>query len=594
MSFANIPIVRLLRYMKSYRKDYTLGTIYSICNKLFDIAPEILIGVAVDTVVNQKNSWIAKLGLVDVKAQLVALGVLTFLIWGFESVFEYLYALKWRNLAQRVQHHFRLDVYSHVQDLDMKTFEQKSTGNLLSILNDDVNQLERFLETGVNDILQVFCSSLIIGLVFFVVAPIIALFAVVPIPFILFGAFYFQNKLAGRFLSVREKAGLLGARLVNNISGIMTIKSFTAERFELEQIANDSNAYLEANRNAIALSAMINPVIRIAVLAGFMSTLLIGGFMTISGTLPVGIFSALVFLTQRLLWPLTRLADITINYQRAMASVTRILDLLQTPVQITSGSRLLESEQVKGSIVIENVKFAYEKHDVIKGISLTIPAGKSVAFVGASGGGKTTLVKLLLRFYLPTEGRILLDGVDIAEYQTESLRKATALVSQDVFLFHGSVAENIAYAMPDVDRAQVIEAAKQAEAHAFISEMPEGYDTIVGERGQKLSGGQRQRIAIARAILRDPHVLILDEATSAVDNETELAIQKSLEKIVQGRTTIMIAHRLSTIRNADTIFVLKNGQVVEEGNHETLLHQKGTYAALWHLQTGAHVDERKL
>ena len=582
-----LAIKRLLSYAQPYRRQVILGTVYSILNKIFDIAPEILIGIAVDSVVKQEHSWLADMGFKDTSTQLMILGVLTFFIWSFESLFQYLYSIKWQNLAQTLQHSLRLDTYAHVQNLDIAYYEEKSTGNMLSIMNDDINQLERFLEDGVNQIIQVCVSSVIIGAIFFYITPQIALLAIAPIPIILIGTFYFQHRLGGRFLDVRTKAGQLSSRLANNLSGIFTIKSFTAEDFELKQLEKDSEDYRLANRKAISLSAMVTPVIRIAVLAGFLSTLVYGGFLTIHGQLGVGSFSILVFLTQRLLWPLTRLAEVTVLYQRAMASSERIFSLLDTKITLTHTGKKLPVEKVKGEITLQDLTFQYHSDTpIINHISLTIPAGEMVAFVGSSGTGKTTLIKLLLRFYEQESGQILLDGRDIRDYEPSALRQAIGIVSQDVFLFPGTVAENIAYAMPEKSLEAIKHAAEIAEADDFIRALPQGYHTIIGERGQKLSGGQRQRLAIARALLKDPPILILDEATSAVDNETELAIQKSLAHIVKGRTSIMIAHRLSTIRHAHCIFVLGQGSILEQGTHAQLLYQNGTYAMLWKLQTG--------
>jgi ATP-binding cassette subfamily B protein len=270
-----------------------------------------------------------------------------------------------------------------------------------------------------------------------------------------------------------------------------------------------------------------------------------------------------------------------------MASVDRIMDLLDTPITIRSGDRELTPEQVKGEIKLSNISFGYsDRGTIIHDLSLTIPAGKTIAIVGSTGSGKSTLVKLLLRLYEIDQGTITLDGIDIKDITLTDLRKSIGLVSQDVFLFHGSVRENIAYGNPLLPEAEIIAAAKQAECHSFIEALPQGYDTIVGERGQRLSGGQRQRIAIARAILKNPPILILDEATSAVDNETEAAIARSLEIITRDRTTIAIAHRLSTIRHADQIYVMEQGQLSEWGNHEELVQREGIYANLWQIQTG--------
>jgi ATP-binding cassette, subfamily B, bacterial len=581
------PLLRLLSYMRPHKKDALLACLYSLLNKIFDIAPEILIGVAVDTVVREQHSWLALMGMVSVHRQLLFLGGLTLVIWGFESLFQYLFSIKWRNLAQAVQHSLRLEAYEHVQNFDMGTFEGQKTGNLLSILNDDINQLERFLENGVNTIMQIIFSSLLVGAVFFFLAPTLAWLAIIPVPLIVYGAFYFQDKLSAPFLEVRTKAGAISSRIANNIIGIFTIKSFVAESFELKQVAEDSCAYQEANRRAIKLSSMVTPVIRIAVLIGFVATLVYGGFLTIEGQIVVGVYSMLVFLTQRLLWPLTELAEVTVNYQRTMAATTRIFDLLAIPIRIPREGKVLVPDAVRGAIAIDRLSFAYEPgHPVLNDISLNIPAGSTVAFVGTTGSGKTTLIKLLLRFYAPQKGKILLDGQDIAQIALKDLRRHVGIVSQDVFLFDGTVAENIAYAFPDCPRDKIVEAATLAEAHEFIDRLPQGYDTLVGERGQKLSGGQKQRLAIARAVIRQPPILIFDEATSAVDNETEIAIQKSLKHITVGRTTMIIAHRLSTIRDAQNIFVMKHGQIIEQGTHDQLLKHDNVYATLWKLQTG--------
>lgn len=580
------PFLRLLSYMRPYRKDYILGAFYSTMRKLMDIAPEILIGVAVDTVVRRESSLLGDIGFTEPKEQLTVLAILTLVIWVLESITQYLYSIKWRNLAQIVQHKLRIETYDHVQRLDMATLENKRTGTLLSILNDDVNQIERFLEDGVSQIIQIFVSTTVIGAIFFWVDPMIAMVAVMPIPVIFFGTFAFQSRLAAKFMTVREKAGLLGARLSNNLSSIVTIKSFSNEDIERDKIEADSEAYRSANESAIVLSSLVTPVIRVAVLAGFLFTLVLGGLQTLDGSMEVGVFSVLVFLTQRLLWPLRELAELTVLYQRSMASSKRVLDLLHIPIHIRSGDKKIPANDVKGHVKFEKIDFKYGDQLALRGIDIDIPKGHTIGFVGESGSGKSTLMKLLMRFYEPSNGQVSLDGHILSNLDVPSLRGAIGFVSQDVFLFHGTIAENIAYGRPDASFDEIIQACKKAEAHSFIEELENGYDTIVGERGHRLSGGQRQRIAFARAILRDPPILVLDEATSAVDNETERAIQKSLHTISKNRTTIIIAHRLSTVRHADCIYVMKNGQVVEQGSHDELLKQKDMYAELWKLQIG--------
>jgi len=564
-----------------------LASLFSFLNKVFDIAPEILIGMAVNLVT---GAPVPMLGPVPPVTGLYWLAGLTLLIWVLESAFEFLYEVRWRGLAQTVQHELRLDAYGRVQKLDMAFFEDRSTGALVATLNDDVNQLERFLNGGANMLIQVLSTVVLVGGVFFYISPKVAVLAMLPIPFILAGAFFYQFRLEPLYAGVREQASAIAARLSNNISGIATIKSYTAEERELEAIRAESLAYTAANTKAIKVSAAFIPIIRMAILGGFLATLVVGGKLALAGSLGVGSFSVLVFLTQRLLWPLTGLAETVDMYQRAMASTARVLDLLETPIALSHEEKPLPRELVKGEIRFEEVTFSYPgRAPALDGISFTIPAGTTAAFVGATGSGKTTLTKLLLRFYDPTAGRVLLDGQDIRGFDPRALRRAIGFVSQDTFLFHGTARENILYGDPSKGAELVAAAARTAEAADFLDALPQGYDTVVGERGQKLSGGQRQRLAIARAALKDAPILILDEATSAVDNETEAAIQKSLDRIVAGRTTIMVAHRLSTIVKAGRIFVLDEGRIAESGTHAELLSRPGPYADLWRVQTGAEL-----
>nr|WP_273424810.1 ABC transporter ATP-binding protein [Halomonas sp.] len=580
--------MRLLRYAKGYRRQSISAKICSIITKLFDIAPEILIGVAIDVVVNQENSFVARLGFESPQEQITILAVLTFFIWAGESLFEYLFQILWRNLAQRLQADMRQDTYEHAQRLDMAFFESKSSGQLVATMNDDVNQLERFLDGGANALIQVEVTVVAVGAVFYVLSPRIARHAITPIPLIIWGAFFFQRKAGPLYSDVREKVGDLASRLSNNLSGIATIKSFTSEAREAERLRDASEAYVEANRRAIKVSSAFIPVIRMAILAGFLATFTVGGMMALNGSLNVGAYGVLVFLTQRLLWPLTGLAQVIDLFERAMASTKRILDLLEVPITVKDDSTTPLTAPVKGDVRFEAVSFQYEASQVgVNGVDLHVSAGNTLALVGATGSGKSTLIKLLLRFYDPASGRVLVDGQPITDVSMHSLRQAIGLVSQDVYLFEGSIRDNIAYGQPDADDAAIIDAAKTAEAWSFIETLPQGLDTPVGERGVRLSGGQRQRLSLARALLKDPPILVLDEATSAVDNETEAAIQRSLKRIAHGRTVIMIAHRLSTIVHADEIVVIEKGQVAERGTHASLLAADGHYAAQWRVQTGA-------
>lgn len=557
---------------------------FSALNKFFDVLPELLIGVAVDVVVNQRQSFLAGLGLVEPMTQLSVLTLLTIAIWGFESLFEYLYALNWRGLAQDLQHALRQGAYEHLQQLPPDAVTRARSGRLMALLNEDVNQIERFLNTGANDLIQVFMSSLLVGAVFFVLTPTLAVLAILPVPLIVFGAFWFQARLQPRYAVAREAAATLSARLDNNLRGMATIQAYTAERFEAAHLAAASDAFRARNADAIRYAAAITPVIRLAILLGFVATLLYGGWLALRGDLGVGSYSALVYLTQRLLWPMTRLADMTDLYNRAMASVSRVLDLLDQPPPKRAAGRL--PEPLHGAVRFEDLHFAYDGRPALAGVSFDLPAGHTVGLVGATGSGKSTLLKLLLRFLEPQQGRITLDGADLAGIDPAALRGVLAYVGQDPFLTDGSVADNIAYADRAPDPVRLEAAARAAEAHAFIAALPQGYAQPVGEAGAELSGGQRQRIALARALYRDPRILVLDEATSAIDNETEAAIAHSLRGAARGRSVLVVAHRLSTVRHADCIHVMEAGRIVESGTHDQLLARDEQYAKLWRLQTG--------
>lgn len=584
------PLRRLISYTHSERKIILIATLYSVLNKLLDLAPPVLIGAGVDIVVREEDSVFASFGIIDPIDQLKVLAILTFLVWAGESIFEYMYKLKWRNLAQTVQHKLRLDAYDHLQNLEVEYFEDRQTGGLMAVLNDDVNQLERFLDIGANDLIQVTVTVISISIMFFLLNPIIGAIALIPIPFIIIFSVKFQARLEPKYAVMREMVGILSGRLSNNLTGIATIKSYTNEKYELGRIRESSNNYKESNISVIRLSSAFSPMIRMIIVMGFLAMLVLGGIYTLDGSLEIAAYSVIIFLIQRLLWPLTRLGETFDQYQRAMASTNRALDLLDTKRKIITGETPVMFDEVKGEIIFKDINFDYKSRpNIISDLNIKISPGQTVAFVGPTGAGKSTITKLLLRFYDPTSGSITLDGIDLRELKLDEYRQTIGFVSQDVFLLDGTVYENIIYGKHDATREEIIDAAKIAEVHEFVESLPNGYETLVGERGQKLSGGQKQRISIARAVLKNPPILILDEATSNVDNETEAAIQRSLDKLIVDRTTIVIAHRLSTIRNADNIFVLDEGKLIEIGTHDELLNLNGQYAILWRVQTGEQI-----
>ncbi len=605
------PMKRLfLAYGWDYRFQAVVGVFASVFARILDLLPPIMLAVAIDAVFRDEVEYAEALPLAsDVVAPHVpgtqlgqfwlTVGVIAGAFF-LGAVFHWVRNWGFNSFAQNIQHDVRTDTYDKMQRLNMDFFADKQTGEMMSILSNDVNRLERFLNDGMNSLFRLVVMVVGIGLILVAYNWQLALVALLPVPLIAGFTYLFVRIIQPKYAQVRSAVGKVNSRLENNLGGIQVIKASTTEDYESDRVEDVSMDYFDANWDAIETRIKFFPGLRVIAGIGFVVTFVVGGLWVFqgppgpfTGELREGTFVAFVLYTQRFIWPMAQFGQIINMYQRARASSARIFGLMDEPSRVAEDPTATDLEITDGRVEYDDVTFGYDddtEETIVEDVDFTVEGGETVALVGPTGAGKSTVLKLLLRMYDVDEGAIRIDGQDVRDVTLQSLREATGYVSQDTFLFYGTVEENVAYGTFDADREDVIEAAKMAEAHEFITNLPDGYDTEVGERGVKLSGGQRQRISIARAILTDPDVLILDEATSDVDTETEMLIQRSIDELAADRTTFAIAHRLSTIKDADTILVLEDGRIVERGTHEALLENDGLYAHLWGVQAG-EIDE---
>ncbi|MFT4946038.1 MAG: ATP-binding cassette subfamily B protein [Natronomonas sp.] len=597
------PMKRLFFvYGGRYKGSVIVGIVASVFARLLDLVPPILLGFALDAVIRQDKSfaaiWLVPDSVIpaDQQGQLLLTVALIAGAFFLGALFHWVRNWGFNSFAQNIQHDVRTDTYDNMQRLNMDFFADKQTGEMMSILSNDVNRLERFLNDGMNSMFRLSVMVLGIAAILFYYNWQLALVALLPVPLIALFTYFFIQIIQPKYAEVRSTVGKTNSRLENNLGGIKVIKSSNTEEYESDRVEDVSQDYFDANWDAIGTRIKFFPGLRVLAGIGFVATFLAGGLWVLSAEgeapwiftepLSTGEFVTFILLTQRFIWPMAQFGQIINMYQRARASSERIFGLMDEPSRIEEDPAAEELTVTEGRVEYDGVDFGYDDEQILDDISFEADSGETVALVGPTGAGKSTVLKLLLRMYDVDDGAIRIDGQDLRDVRMSSVRRAIGYVGQESYLFYGTVEENIAYGSFEATHEEVIEAAKMAEAHDFIENLPDGYETEVGERGVKLSGGQRQRIAIARAVLKDPEILVLDEATSDVDTETEMLIQRSLDNLSENRTTFAIAHRLSTIKDADQILVLEDGQIVERGTHGDLLAQDGLYAHLWGVQAG--------
>jgi len=488
-------------------------------------------------------------------------------------------------LGERFIFDLRVRLYAYLQKMSLAFFERTSTGELMSRVTNDLSALEHFVTHGsaltAVDLIRLIGGSIIL----FVLDWRLAALVLIPVPILAVALRHYNTKIRPVYRSVRARLGDINAKLQDNLSGIRVIQAFAREEMERQRFTTESERYYRARVEGIRYWSVFFPAIRFLGAMGSVIVLGVGAIMVIKGELSLGTLVAFLSYTTSFYEPINRLTEVDNIFQEAIAAGERFFEILDETTEVSDAPDAVALSTIEGNLVFDGVAFRYGTGDkVLHDIAFEMAPGEMVALVGPSGAGKTSIANLICRFYDPNKGKITIDGHDLRRIKLSALRQQVAVVLQDSFLFNNNVAENLLYGKPDATREELAQAAKAANAHEFIMQLPQGYDTEIGERGVKLSGGQKQRLALARAILADPRILILDEATSSVDAEAEFLIQQALERVLEGRTSLVIAHRLSTVRNADKIIVLDQGRIVETGRHDELMQHGGLYSQLYRRQ----------
>ena len=488
-------------------------------------------------------------------------------------------------LTHRVAYNLRNDFYRQVQRLPFSFHDRTQTGDLMSRATSDISETERFIGIGLMDLLATVLLMLGVVVAMLLESSSLAVLALLPFPILVFSTVRFGSIIRPMFKSIQEQMSVLSTTMQESLTGIRVVKAFAREPYELEKFDRDNNEWFERRYKVIRAWANNWPFFNFVLATSIFLLLLFGGPQALDGEITVGSLFALTSYVLMLNGPVQHLGFLVNLAATAGASSSRVFEIIDTPDNLVEKADAVVLEDIQGNVSFEHVYFAYrEDLPVLENITFAAQSGQTIALVGPTGSGKSTVTGLIPRFYDVTDGRILVDGIDIRDWKIESLRRQIGIVLQDTFLFSSTIAQNIAYGRPDATQEEIETAARTARAHDFILKFPEGYETHVGERGVTLSGGQKQRIAIARALLTDPRILILDDSTSSVDTETEHLIQQALDTLMEGRTTFVIAQRLLTLKNADCILVLGNGEIVERGTHEALLANEGLYRQIYDLQ----------